>query len=178
MMVFKTSELGCIEFEVASFADSRGTFSKFYSRSQFVDAGISWNIQEVVFSSSKEGVLRGLHFQIPPFSQSKIVTCLEGEIFEVVVDLRKNSKTMGRHEVFELSAKNHKALIIPEGFAQGFLVLSGSARVSYALSNEFKPEADMGILWNSVGISWPNQHPTLSEKDSRWPAFKDFDSPF
>ena len=177
-MAFKTSELGCFEFEVGSHKDSRGSFVKLFNSKEFTKAGFSWDIEEIVFSQSKRGVLRGLHFQEPPHAQNKILTCIEGEIFEVVVDLRKDSKTFGCHEIFTLSAQNHKALVIPVGFAQGFLVLSESAGVAYGLSHEFKAESDKGILWSSAGIPWPNKNPLLSNKDQQWPLLENHRSPF
>ena len=132
-------------------------------------------------SKSIKGVIRGLHFQIPPFEQTKLVRCVSGKILDVVVDLRKNSKTYGKFFSIELSSKNNKQLLVPKGFAHGFQVLSKTAIVSYKVDNYYNPKADSGIIWNDkdLSIDWNLEiKPILSAKDLKLIPFKELKSPF
>lgn len=164
------------------FTDARGYFFESYSKKEF-DA----NVQPVGFvqdneSSSSYGVIRGLHFQRPPFCQSKLVRCVRGKVLDVAVDIRKGSPTYGQHVAVELSEDNKLQIFIPRGFAHGFAVLSETAVFQYKCDNYYAPQAEGGIsiLDSSLGIDWRTDpaKAILSEKDTRHPLFADFDSPF
>lgn len=160
--------------------DERGYFFESYKESEFFTNEINVKFVQDNFSHSVKGVLRGLHYQKIPKVQAKLVTALKGEIFDVAVDIRKNSPTFG-HWVGEiLSAKNHKSLYIPEGFAHGFCVLSEDADVFYKVNNEYSPENEGGILWNDpqINIKWPIDEPILHEKDSTLPLLQNVDIDF
>ena len=132
-------------------------------------------------SKSYKGVIRGLHFQAPPFEQAKLVRCVSGKIFDVAVDLRKNSKTYGKFFAVELSSENNKQLFIPKGFAHGFQVLSETASVNYKVDNFYNPKSDSGIIWNDkdLSIDWNlDLKPNLSVKDLKLISFKELKSPF
>ena len=127
-------------------------------------------------------MLRGLHFQLPPYTQAKLVRVTEGKVLDVVVDLRKKSSTYGKHEAIILSAKNKKQLFVPRGFAHGYVVLSKAAVFSYKVDNTYAPDFDSGIIWDdkNLNIDWllESKNFIISEKDKRHQSFKDFDSPF
>lgn len=131
---------------------------------------------------SSYGVMRGLHFQLPPFTQSKLVRCVKGKVLDVAVDIRKGSPTFGKHVSVELSEDNHRQFFVPRGFAHGFAVLSETAVFQYKCDNFYAPQSDGGIsiLDDSLGIDWklPTDKVILSEKDTKHPLLKDFDSPF
>ena len=133
-------------------------------------------------SMSSYGVMRGLHFQRPPFTQAKLVRCVKGKVLDVAVDIRKGSPTYGKHVAVELTEDNHRQFFIPKGFAHGFAVLSETAVFQYKCDEFYHPEADGGIsiLDGSLGIDWriPTEHAILSEKDTKHPLLKDFESPF
>jgi len=161
------------------FPDDRGFFLELFKESVFsteIDTGF---VQDN-FSHSVKGVLRGLHYQKNPKAQSKLVTVLRGEIFDVAVDIRKNSPTHGKWVGEILSKNNHKLLYIPEGFAHGFCVLSEEADIFYKVNREYSPENEKGILWNDpeINISWPIDKPLLQEKDSKFPVLKNADNNF
>lgn len=165
------------------FKDSRGYFFESYSKREF-DAAVGRSVDFVQDneSMSTRGVMRGLHFQRPPFTQSKLVRCVKGCVLDVAVDLRKGSPTYGRHVAVELSEDNHRQFFVPRGFAHGFAVLSDVAVFQYKCDNYYAPEADGGISIAdaSLGIDWridPSEA-VLSEKDTKHPLLKDFDSPF
>ena len=160
------------------FEDTRGIFVKVHHRELFAQHGISDEFVEDFFTISSKGVLRGMHMQIPPHQHAKLVTCIHGSILDVVLDLRKNSPTFGRHMAMELTEKNRFAVYIPAGFAHGFLALSDSTSVYYKTTAVHHPEADCGVRFDSFGFEWPIAAPILSERDQRLPAFADFASPF
>jgi dTDP-4-dehydrorhamnose 3,5-epimerase len=153
------------------FGDERGYFTETYKKSEFFKNGINVEFMQDNMSQSTKGVLRGLHYQANPKPQAKLVRCIKGKIFDVAVDLRKNSKTFGAWVGEILSDENKHALFIPEGFAHGFVVLSDIAQVYYKASNEFDMSLDRGILWNDpdVGVDWGldalGTEPVLSDKD-------------
>lgn len=157
------------------FKDDRGFFMETYEKRAFESAGIHMNIVQSDHSKSTKGVLRGLHFQKEPFSQAKLVRCIKGEILDVAVDVRKNSKTFGKHVKFILSEDNKNMLYIPIGFAHGFLVLSDTAEVVYDVDNFYSASNEAGLIWNdkTVGINWGIQNPILSEKDKKWPKLEE-----
>ena len=153
------------------FEDDRGFFMETYKKSDFKKAGIDVDFVQCNHSKSTKGVIRGLHFQKPPFAQSKLVRCIKGKIFDVAVDIRKNSKTFGKYVSTELSEKNKYLLFIPKGFAHGFQVLSNEAEIEYLVDNEYAPDYEDGIRWNDIGtmIKWPIEDPVLTAKDKAWP---------
>ena len=160
--------------------DERGYFFESYKESEFFNNGINVKFLQDNFSHSVKGVLRGLHYQKNPKAQSKLVTALKGEIFDVAVDIRKNSPTFGQWVGEILSEKNHKLLYIPEGFAHGFCVLSEEADVLYKVNNEYSPENERGIVWNDpqINIIWPIKEPILHEKDHTLPKLENADVDF
>lgn len=166
--------------EPKHYPDERGYFLESFKESEFVSNGIKTRFVQDNFSHSIHGVLRGLHYQKNPKAQAKLVTTLRGEIFDVAVDIRKNSPTYGRWIGEILSEKNHKLLYIPEGFAHGFCVLSEEADVLYKVNNEYSPENERGIIWNDpeINITWPIDQPILQEKDSKLSLLKNTDNNF
>lgn len=159
------------------FGDDRGYFMESYSKKEFESAGLTMDFVQDNESKSKKGVLRGLHFQTS-FTQGKLVRCTEGEVFDVAVDLRKDSPTFGKWEAVLLSATNKRQFYVPEGFAHGFLVLSDTATFSYKCTNYYAPEFDSGVLWNDkeIGIEWPLEgiEVLLSAKDQAQQSFSEF----
>lgn len=182
MEFIKTSIDGVIIVEPRIFKDARGYFFESFSQREF-DAAVG----PVTFvqdneSMSTRGVMRGLHFQRPPFTQAKLVRCVEGAVLDVAVDLRKGSPTYGHHVAVELTSDNHRQLFVPRGFAHGFAVLSDVTVFQYKCDNYYAPQSEGGISIadTSLGIDWridPSQA-ILSEKDMRHPLLCDFDSPF
>ncbi|HEX9804737.1 MAG TPA: dTDP-4-dehydrorhamnose 3,5-epimerase [Candidatus Dojkabacteria bacterium] len=162
------------------FGDDRGFFLESYSKKEFEENGINADFVQDNHSRSSSKVLRGLHFQKPPFDQGKLIRVTIGAVLDVVVDLRKNSKTFGEYFSLELSEHNKKILWIPRGFAHGFLVLSETADFQYKVDNYYNKESEGGIIWDDMilGIKWGISDPKVSEKDSFLPQFKDFESPF
>ena len=166
--------------DAKSFPDERGFFLESFKESIFASNGIHTNFVQDNFSHSIQNVLRGLHYQKNPKAQAKLVIALRGEIFDVAVDIRKDSPTYGKWVGEILSEKNHKLLYIPEGFAHGFCVLSEEADVLYKVNNEYSPEDEKGILWNDpeINITWPIDKPILHEKDSHLPSLENIDNNF
>ena len=166
--------------ETQSFSDNRGFFLENFKESSFISNGINTKFVQDNFSHSLHGVLRGLHYQKNIQAQAKFVTALRGEIFDVAVDIRKNSLTFGQWVGEILSDDNHKSLYIPEGFAHGFCVLSEDADVLYKVNNEYSPENEIGIIWNDpqINILWPIDEPILNEKDFALPILQNADIDF
>ena len=160
--------------ESKAFSDDRGVFLEIFKESSFISNGIDTRFVQDNFSHSVKGVLRGLHYQKNPKPQAKLVAVLRGEIFDVAVDIRKDSPTYGKWVGEILSDDNHKLLYIPEGFAHGFCVLSEEADVLYKVNLEYSPEDEKGIIWNDpeIDITWPIDKPILHEKDSKLPFLK------
>ena len=160
--------------EPRSFPDNRGFFLESFKESVFVSNGIKARFVQDNLSHSIHGVLRGLHYQKNPKAQAKLVTALRGKIFDVAVDIRKNSPTFGKWVGEILSEINHKLLYIPEGFAHGFCVLSESATVMYKINQEYSPDHEQGIIWNDpdIDISWPISESIISKKDQNLPLFR------
>ena len=159
------------------FKDGRGYFMETYKFSEFEKNGILNNFVQDNQSLSTKNVLRGLHYQLPPFAQAKLIRCLKGKIFDVAVDIRKSSPTFGKWVSADLSEENKKMLYIPEGFAHGFLTLSETAEIHYKITGEYAPDYERAIIWNDkdISINWPigdNQEVILSEKDLKSPALK------
>lgn len=182
MNVIKTDIEGVVIIEQKVFRDPRGYFFESFSQKEFDE-----NVRPITFvqdneSMSSYGVMRGLHFQHPPFAQSKLVRCVKGAVLDVAVDIRKGSPTYGKHVAVELNEDNHRQFFIPRGFAHGFSVLSETAVFQYKCDNFYAPQADGGIsiLDTSFGIDWriPADRIILSEKDTNHCLFSEFNSPF
>lgn len=171
MNVIKTEISDVLIFEPKVFGDERGFFFESFNQKVFEEAvGRKVEFVQDNHSKSSKGVLRGLHYQLEPYAQGKLVRCVVGEVFDVAVDIRKSSSTFGKWVGVNLSAENKRQLWIPEGFAHGFLVLSETAEFVYKTTNYYHPESDRGIIWNDpeIGIEWPKiKSPILSEKDKK-----------
>lgn len=176
MNVIKTEIPDVLIFEPKVFGDDRGFFFESFSQKVFEQAvGRKVEFVQDNHSKSCKGVLRGLHYQLEPYAQGKLVRCVAGEVFDVAVDIRKSSPTFGKWVGVNLSADNKRQLWIPEGFAHGFLVLSDMAEFVYKTTNYYAPESDRGLRWDDVdlGIKWPlSVDPILSEKDKQHPRFR------
>jgi len=173
---------GLVIIEPTVFRDDRGCFLESYNKKKFEKA-----IGEISFvqdneSKSSKGVLRGLHFQKPPYAQAKLVRCIEGKVLDVAVDIREGSETFGQHVTIELTGENKKQVFIPRGFAHGFLVLSESAIFAYKVDNSYAPTHDVGIRWDDslLNIQWgvSESEVLVSEKDAKLPFFSEFETPF
>ena len=182
MEVIKTAIEGLVIIEPIVFKDARGYFFESVSQREFEEKVSKVNFVQDNESMSSYGVMRGLHFQRPPNTQSKLVRCVKGKVLDVAVDIRKGSPTYGQHVAGELSEDNHRQFFVPRGFAHGFAVLSETAVFQYKCDNFYAPEADGGISINdnSLGIDWqiPTENAILSEKDIKHLCLKDIDSPF
>lgn len=182
MEVLKTDIEGILIIEPRVFGDERGYFFESWSQKNFDEFVRPIRFVQDNESMSTYGVMRGLHFQRPPFTQSKLVRCVKGAVLDVAVDIRKGSPTYGQHVAVELTESNHRQLFVPRGFAHGFSVLSETAVFQYKCDNFYAPQADGGIniLDNLLGIDWriPADKVILSEKDTRQVCLNDFDSPF
>lgn len=161
-------------------SDHRGFFSETYSRSRYAEMGIDVEfVQENHSLSGAVGTLRGLHFQAPPHAQAKLVRCVRGMIFDVAVDIRRNSPTFGQWESHKLTAENGHQLYVPVGFAHGFVTLEPDSEIVYKCTDYYAPETEGAVHWSSCGIDWPlSVDPILSDKDMIAPAFTNFVSPF
>lgn len=167
---------GCKILEPAVFGDARGYFFESWNAGRFAEHGLPAAFVQSNISSSSRGVLRGLHYQWPR-SQGKLVTVLEGEVYDVAVDIRRGSPTFGQWEALVLSAENRRQFWIPEGFAHGFAVLSETALFHYLCTDVYVKEADAAVRWNDadIAVDWPVSAPTLSAKDENAPFLKDID---
>lgn len=182
MEVIKTDIEGVVIIEPRVFKDERGYFFESFSQREFERKIGKFNFVQDNESRSSYGVMRGLHFQLPPYTQSKLVRCVRGSVLDVAVDIRRGSPTFGRHVATELTEENHRQLFIPRGFAHGYSVLSDVAVFQYKCDNFYAPQADGGIQIcdDSLGIDWriPGNRVVLSPKDVKHPFLKDFSSPF
>jgi dTDP-4-dehydrorhamnose 3,5-epimerase len=169
---------GCFELIPKIFEDERGSFTKTFHHEIFKDCGLNTNYTEEYFSRSKQGVIRGLHFQLPPEECIKIVYCIDGEVMDVVVDLRIGSPTYGKYEMFNLNDRVANIIYIPIGLAHGFYTKSKTATVMYKVSKSYSPDCDTGIYWDSAEIPWPTKTPIISTRDSEFMSLDNFQSPF
>jgi dTDP-4-dehydrorhamnose 3,5-epimerase len=171
---------GLIEIFPKVFGDQRGFFLETYNEVRYQDIINNRQFVQDNFSSSNKGVLRGLHLQLPPYSQGKLVQVLTGSAIDVAVDLRKNSKTFGQHVTVFLSSEKRNQFWIPEGFAHGFLALEDNTIFSYKCTNYYNPKSEVTILWNdrNLQIDWQIENPIISPKDQEGVFFKDFLTPF
>ena len=174
MKVIKTDIEGVVIIEPRIFEDARGYFFESFSEREFAEHICSSHFVQDNEAKSSYGVVRGLHFQLPPHAQSKLVRVVKGKILDIAVDIRKSSPTFGKHVAVELSAKNHRQIFIPRGFAHGYSVLSDEAVVEYKCDNYYAPESEGAIAWNDgdLAIDWqiPSGKVILSEKDKQHPT--------
>ena len=180
MKINKTFIEDLLIIEPQLFKDERGFFYESYNKKN-LDKVVNVVFVQDNESKSNKGVIRGLHFQIPPFEQTKLIRCISGSILDVAVDLRKNSKTYGKSFSIELSSENNKQLFVPKGFAHGFQVLSETAIVNYKVDNFYNSKSEKGIIWNDkdLSIDWNlDLKPILSKKDLKLISFKELKSPF
>ena len=182
MNIRKTEIEGLVVIEPQVFKDARGWFMETYNEQRYREAGIDVRFVQDNQSCSCYGVVRGLHFQRPPYTQAKLVSCTHGRVFDVAVDIRKGSPTYGKWYGVELSEENHLQFFIPHGFAHGFSVLSEKAVFSYKCDNLYHPEADGGILLSdpALAIDWkiPEGDLIISDKDTKHPILANLDNPF
>ena len=179
MFEFQQSKIiGCYEVQPLIYDDKRGRFVKVYHYDSFINRSLETNFVEEYYSISHKNVIRGLHFQLPPFDHVKLVYCVVGEVLDVVVDLRMGSPTYGQHALFELNARKANSIYIPKGMAHGFCVLSEQAIMVYKVSTIYSPLHDTGLLWNSAGIPWPIMQPCISERDNNFPSLAELETQF
>lgn len=173
MTITETNLPGVLVIEPRVFGDARGFFCETYQADRYREAGIDKTFVQDNVSRSGRGTLRGLHFQAPPHAQAKLVSCLDGAVFDVAVDLRAGSPTYGQWVGTELTAANMRQMFVPEGFAHGFVVTSETALFSYKVSGVYAPHAERSIAWDDpdLGIRWPTEAPVLSSKDALAPPF-------
>jgi dTDP-4-dehydrorhamnose 3,5-epimerase len=176
---FAKSKLpGCYTVQFPAFRDQRGLFVKTIQRSAFEEHGLNADFVEVFYTTSGENVLRGMHFQVPPSGQAKLVYCTSGSICDITLDLRVGSPTYGEYDIHELSAEANNAIYLPAGIAHGFAVRNWPANVMYHVTAEHDPKCDKGILWNSFNAPWPITDPVISARDAAQPSLTGFKSPF
>ena len=172
MIFHKTKIEGLYIIEPEAKTDERGSFTRIFCKEELAKEGLVFDVVQANQSfTKKKGTIRGMHFQKEPKAEAKIVQCLKGEIYDVAVDLRKDSKTYGQWVAEELTEENRKMFFIPKGFAHGFQTLSKNCEVQYFMSEFYSPENSSGVYWNdpTLNIKWPVKNPTLSEKDKNWP---------
>ncbi len=175
-MIFKETQLkGAFVIEVEKHSDNRGFFARAWCKREFeehdlpselVQANVSWN--------KSKGTLRGMHRQLPPHEESKVIRCTRGAIYDVILDMRLSSPTFGKWMAFELTEENHRSLFVPGGFAVGFLTLEDNSEVSYLMSEFYTPGAEQGVRYDdpTFGIDWPLPIAVISEKDKNWPYYR------
>ena len=169
---------GCFEVQPRIFDDERGRFVKVFHQDEFVRLGLETCFREEYYSHSRRGVIRGMHFQTPPSDHVKLVYCVQGEVQDVVLDLRKGSPTYGRADSIKLSAELGNYLYIPKGLAHGFCTTSTLATLVYKVSTVYEPQHDSGVLWSSFGVEWPNLERVISARDTSFKPLSEFKSPF
>ena len=181
-MIFHATEIeGLVVIETKKFSDERGYFFESFHQEKFeAYIGRKFSFLQENESLSKKNVVRGLHFQKPPFAQGKLVSVIQGSVLDVAVDLRKNSPTFGQHEKVILTGEKKNQFWIPEGFAHGFVALEDNTIFCYKCTNYYHPESEVTILWNdrTLNIDWQIDNPVISDKDKNGLIFSDFESPF
>jgi dTDP-4-dehydrorhamnose 3,5-epimerase len=168
---------GVFEITLRPHMDNRGFFMRTFDETIFKEKSLDrkW-VQENHSKSEEKGIIRGLHFQLPPFSETKLVRCINGGVLDVFVDLRKGSETFGQWDSIELTAENKKMIFIPRGFAHGFCTLTDVSEVVYKVDNYYSQQNERGLIWNDerVGVKWPTKNPILSEKDENNMSLEQF----
>ncbi len=178
MRIRPTRIPGCLDIEPKVVRDARGSFVKHFAADDLAPAGVATRFAEEYYTFSRRGVLRGLHFQVPPMDYEKLVSCISGEVLDAVVDLRVGSPTYGTWDLFPLTGESPRVIRIPPGVAHGFYVTGDHGLMLYQVTRSHSPAHDTGILWNSVGIPWPSPDPILSERDRSFAPLSGFPSPF
>jgi dTDP-4-dehydrorhamnose 3,5-epimerase len=174
----ETEIQGCYEIQPQIFEDARGGFVKVFHHEEYVKLKLETSFAEEYYSHSRRGVIRGMHFQAPPSDHVKVVYCVQGEVQDVVLDLRKGSPTYGYSVAINLSALLGNFMYIPKGLAHGFCVVSETATLIYKVSTAYDPSNDSGVLWSSFGVRWPTLNPIMSERDASFMPLSQFESPF
>ena len=169
---------GCLEIRPQVHEDERGLFIKIFHAPTFHVRGLALEFGEEYYSVSRKGVLRGLHFHLPPQEHAKLLYCAAGSVLDAVVDLRRGSPTFGKHLIVELGPRNRTALYLPPGLAHGFYATSAEALMVYKTTTPYSPKHDAGLRWDSCGIPWPDPSPILSSRDRDFPTMERFESPF
>lgn len=171
---------GCFTFKSRLFKDSRGSFRKVFSSATLKSIGLEMPVAEVFISDSQKGVIRGMHFQTPPYDLIKVVSCISGRVLDVILDLRVDSPTFGQSVGIELSAGNQETVVVPSYCAHGFYAYEDNSSMCYIVDQGHNPDADHGILWNSFGFAWPKEvnDVILSPRDLQFQKFHAFQSPF
>ena len=181
MLIESLKLQGTYKINFKRIGDSRGYFMRFYDREIFSEHGLQtvWEQESVSFNRAKD-TLRGLHFQLPPLVETKIVRVIQGAIWDVFVDLRKDSETYGEWDALELSAENETAVYIPKGFAHGFRTLSDDAAIEYKIDAAYRADLASGVRWDdkNLNIAWNLENPIISERDAALPSLVSFESPF
>lgn len=177
MKIQETRVPGLTEVHFGSFSDERGVFAKPFQLSEFQRHGLSTDFNECYYSISKKGVLRGMHFQLPPFEHDKLVYCTKGEVIDVVVDLRKGSPTYKAYEIFQLNEESYFGVYIPIGCAHGFFSKTNDSILNYMVNSGYSPSHDSGVKWDSIGYKWPPDA-VISDRDKNFLDLDKFNSPF
>jgi dTDP-4-dehydrorhamnose 3,5-epimerase len=177
MHVKPTAIPGCFEIQADLHTDDRGLFVKTMHRNEFVKYGMECDFVEQYYTVSRPGVIRGLHFQLPPHAHAKLVYCIAGSVIDAVIDLRAGSPTYHKCLTLDLNAEKGNMIYVPRGLAHGFCAREKSVMV-YNVTSAYAPQHDAGLLWNSAGIDWPVKSPILSERDRGFPVLDIFHSPF
>lgn len=181
MSFIKTNLVDAYLFEPTVFGDHRGFFMESYNAKMFEEHGFSFDfIQDNHALSAESGTLRGLHYQLGPYAQTKLLRVTRGAVYDVILDIRTGSPTYGEWEGFILTEDNKRQLLVPKGFAHGYCTLVRDTEVQYKVDNYYSPEHDRGIAWNDsqLNIHWPTNNPILSDKDKKHPHLKDIDCQF
>jgi dTDP-4-dehydrorhamnose 3,5-epimerase len=176
--LISTSLRGCYQIRHNAPKDSRGFFVKIFNADFFERNNLNYQWEEQFISHSIQNTIRGMHFQRPPFDQKKLIYCVDGEILDVILDLRKSSKTYGKYFCTYLRSHENNSIYIEEGLAHGFCTLSKSATVMYLVSKIYSQDHDMGVLWNSFGLNWPTKNPIISARDFGFPPLDAYSSSF
>lgn len=178
MELIKTPFEGLFVLQTVNFQDNRGGFQKLFNYEFFETNGLDSDFKEIYYSVNKKDVVRGMHFQIPPYDHTKLVHVSRGRILDVVVDIRKNSATFGKCFSIELDDQKGQYLYIPKGFAHGFCSMEDGTIVNYAQTSCYNKECDCGISQNSINFEWPVKNPIVSGRDLTFPSLQEFNSPF
>lgn len=179
MKIYDCSSISAIKvIEAFDSADVRGGFTKFYHEDDFQAAGIDFGIKEIYYSVSARNVIRGMHFQLPPYDHAKLVHVIAGRVMDAVVDLRKGSDTYGQYVTFILDGKIKQAIYIPRGFAHGFKALEDNTVMQYCVGSVYNKDADSGIRYDSIGLDWGAQEAIVSDRDKSFISLAEFQTPF